>query len=367
MAEIGDLVPIDDNNTARWPEGQAPSTVNDAGRADEGIMSRWHRDTNGSLASTGTSTAYQLTTNQTLSAYYDGLEISFRAHVSCGVSPTLQLGALGAANIVTPNQIELTTDDIASGAKVNVIYDGSKWQLMNVTASSKIAFVDAANVFTADQTIEKADSGAAAGPSLSLKRFSGSPAVSDLLAEIPFFGNNDSAAEITYAKVLAELRDPTAGSEDGRLLFQTNTGGTVATALAVEKGVFTPGATGSDPGSDNINAKDYQIDGSSIKPQLAKAWANFSATGGIVTVRDSLNVSVARSSQGVFTFTFSTAFANANYVAVANVIRELGNGGRWFAHLPNQAPTTTNYEIEVVDFNGARQDPEYLNIVFFGS
>ncbi len=140
MAEIGDLVPIDDNNTGRWPEGMAPSAVNDAGRADEGIMSRWHRDSNGSLTSTGTGTAYEVTTNQTLSAYYTGLEVTFKAHVSSGNNPTLQLNALGAADIVTADDIELTDGDIASGSLVNVIYNGSKWSVMNVPAASQIAY-----------------------------------------------------------------------------------------------------------------------------------------------------------------------------------------------------------------------------------
>ena len=139
MAEIGDLVPIDDNNTARWPEGMPPSDVNNAGRADEGILSRWHRDTNGSLTSTGTSTAYELTTNQTLTAYYTGLEISYKAHVACGNSPTLQLGALGAVSITWPDDIEILADDIASGSLVNVIYNGSKWAVMNIPAASQVA------------------------------------------------------------------------------------------------------------------------------------------------------------------------------------------------------------------------------------
>lgn len=140
MAEIGDLVPIDDNNTGRWPEGMPPSQVNDAGRADEGIMSRWHRDSNGSLTSTGTSTAYDVTTNQTLSAYYTGLEITFKAHVSSGNSPTLQLNALGAVSIVWPDDIEVMDGDIASGSLVNVIYNGSKWAVMNIPAASQVAY-----------------------------------------------------------------------------------------------------------------------------------------------------------------------------------------------------------------------------------
>ena len=143
MAEINDLVPIDDNNTARWPEGMAPSAVNDAGRADEGILSRWHRDTNGSLTSAGTASAYTLTTNQSLSAYYDGLEISFVANVTCTDNPTLQLGGLTAAEIKTADDQKVSAGDIPSGSVVNVVSQDNAttptWRLMNVPAGSQLA------------------------------------------------------------------------------------------------------------------------------------------------------------------------------------------------------------------------------------
>ncbi len=143
MAEINDLVPIDDNNTARWPEGMPPSDVNNAGRADEGILARWHRDTNASLVSTGTSTAYTLTTNQTLTAYYDGLEIAFFAHVACGNNPTLQLGALTAAALQTADGVALSSGDIPINSVVNVISQNNSttptWRIMNTPAGSQVA------------------------------------------------------------------------------------------------------------------------------------------------------------------------------------------------------------------------------------
>ncbi len=135
MAEVGDLLPIDDNNTARWPEGMPPSDVNNAGRADEGIMSRWHRDTNGSLTSTGTSTAYTLTTNQSIAAYYDGFEVTFKAHVACGDSPTLQVGALAAAALQNADGTALSAGDIPADSIVNFISQDNAttptWRLMS--------------------------------------------------------------------------------------------------------------------------------------------------------------------------------------------------------------------------------------------
>ena len=143
MAEISDLVPIDDNNTARWPEGMPPSDVNNAGRADEGILARWHRDTNASLTSAGTASAYTLTTNQTLTAYYDGLEVAFIAHVANNASATLALGGLTAAEIQTADGIALAAGDIPINSVVNVISQDNAttptWRLMNTPAGSEVA------------------------------------------------------------------------------------------------------------------------------------------------------------------------------------------------------------------------------------
>ncbi len=156
MAEIGDLVPIDDNNTARWPEGMPPSDVNDAGRADEGIMSRWHRDTNGSLVSTGTSTAYNLTTNQSLTAYYDGLEIAFTSHVACGDNPTLQLGALTAAAMQAADGTALQAGDIPIDTVVNFISRDNAstptWRLMSPPIATSVVVTTEGDLVVGDSS-----------------------------------------------------------------------------------------------------------------------------------------------------------------------------------------------------------------------
>ena len=46
-AEINDLNIVDDSNVARFPENQAPSTVNDGARALEGIVARRMRNVTG--------------------------------------------------------------------------------------------------------------------------------------------------------------------------------------------------------------------------------------------------------------------------------------------------------------------------------
>ncbi len=136
MAEINDLEVVDDNNTARFPEGQAPSTVNNGARGLEGIIARWHKDTNGSLSSTGSADAYVVAANQTLSAYYDGLIIMFKANFDNAGPATLNVDGIGAADILRNDGLPITIGDIVTGQRVQVAYDGSDWIMMSAAASA---------------------------------------------------------------------------------------------------------------------------------------------------------------------------------------------------------------------------------------
>lgn len=139
MAEINDLNVTDASNTARFPENQAPSTVNDGARALEGLIARWHKDTNASVASTGSSNAYVVAANQTLSAYYDGLEIWFDANFANTDSATLNVDSVGAATMKKLNDQDLESGDIEANQKVGVIYDGTNWQVISPLAQATLA------------------------------------------------------------------------------------------------------------------------------------------------------------------------------------------------------------------------------------
>ena len=70
-AELSDLSPTDAQNTftatnAGFPENMAPSAVNNAARALEGMLARYLADTASSLTvSTTSNTTYAVTANQT--------------------------------------------------------------------------------------------------------------------------------------------------------------------------------------------------------------------------------------------------------------------------------------------------------------
>lgn len=82
-----------------WPEGMAPSDVNNAARAEMGGEKRFWVRTNSVFTTAGTTTAYTLTYGQAASAYYDGEEFSFIVNATCGAAPTLNINALGARQI----------------------------------------------------------------------------------------------------------------------------------------------------------------------------------------------------------------------------------------------------------------------------
>ena len=73
--------------------------------------------------------------------------------------------------------------------------------------------------------ITTTEDSSSAGPVLSLKRDSSSPANADYLGQIKFKGENSSGAEKNYAKITGKILDVTDGSEDGMLEFAFIKGG----------------------------------------------------------------------------------------------------------------------------------------------
>lgn len=144
MAEINDFNVTDDFNTARWPESMYPATVNDSGRADEGILARWHKDTNGSLVSTGTANAYVVTTNRTLGALYDGFRVAWEAHVANTGATTVNVSTTGAKALRKHHDQALVSGDIEAGQKIDMIYDadGDIYQMLSHVANAPPASAD---------------------------------------------------------------------------------------------------------------------------------------------------------------------------------------------------------------------------------
>ena len=64
-----------------------------------------------------------------------------------------------------------------------------------------------------------------AGPVISLKRNSSSPADADYLGQLKFKGENDADQEVVYAKITGKIQDASDGSEDGLIEFANSKAG----------------------------------------------------------------------------------------------------------------------------------------------
>lgn len=94
----------------------------------------------------------------------------------------------------------------------------------------------------------------------------------------------------------------------------------------------------------------------------AKVWVTFNNAG---TILDSFGVaSVTKNTNGLFTVTFSTAFANTNYCAVANCNANPGSHNAYFANTFNYQPGS----IQVATNNTAGlSDSTQTSLIIFGA
>jgi hypothetical protein len=85
------------NNSAPpngFPEGMAPSAVNDAAREVMAAVARWHQDTKGALSSSGSGSAYVITSASPHTTHAAVGAIAFRAHTTSTGAATLAVDGL---------------------------------------------------------------------------------------------------------------------------------------------------------------------------------------------------------------------------------------------------------------------------------
>lgn len=135
MAEIEDLSTTDASNTGRWPENMQLSAVNDAGRADEGLLARWFEDISAVNISSGTDTI-TLSASRTISAYAQGHVFVFEAGGTNTGAATLNVDSVGAKAIKKRYNADLAAGDIVAGQIVMVAYEATadNFQLLSPVA-----------------------------------------------------------------------------------------------------------------------------------------------------------------------------------------------------------------------------------------
>jgi hypothetical protein len=113
---------------------------------------------------------------------------------------------------VTNNRIGIGTSEPTTALHVNGTITAS-----GMTGLSSLSIN---NTSTSDSlTITTTEDSSTAGPVLSLKRNSASPADTDYLGQINFNGENDADQEVNYAGITGKILDASDGTEDGIIEF----------------------------------------------------------------------------------------------------------------------------------------------------
>lgn len=110
-----------------WAEGMAPSSVNNSARAMMARLAECRDDLSGLLLSTGTSTAYAVTSNQgtIASTPGDGQGLTFRPNVTNGASPTLAVDGGTAYPIQSSPGTAVASGVLVQGTPYRVTFSTS--------------------------------------------------------------------------------------------------------------------------------------------------------------------------------------------------------------------------------------------------
>jgi hypothetical protein len=114
---------------AGWPEGQAPSTINDCAREMMAALKRDWDHNHVTLTSGGTANAQTLSYSVAPAAYVAGQTFAFKAGFSTTGPATLNVNGLGAKNIFWGGAA-LIGFEIVANAFYAVSYDGTQFNLV---------------------------------------------------------------------------------------------------------------------------------------------------------------------------------------------------------------------------------------------
>jgi microcystin-dependent protein len=118
------------DTSINWQEGQAPSSVNDSARAMMAAAAKWRDDIAGTvLVTTGSGTAYALTTNQVFAANNNGNTIQFTPGSTNTGAVTLAVDGLTALPLRFLTGTDLPSGVLISGSLYQATLRSSEWLL----------------------------------------------------------------------------------------------------------------------------------------------------------------------------------------------------------------------------------------------
>lgn len=119
------------DSTVNWREGMSPSAVNDSARAMMAALAKYRDDVAGMIATGGTSSAYTVTSYQTLTALTDGFTIAFVPHATNAAGATLAVDGLTAKSLRLESGVSLPASTLIADTPYTATYDSGndEWML----------------------------------------------------------------------------------------------------------------------------------------------------------------------------------------------------------------------------------------------
>ena len=134
-------------------------------------------------------------------------------------------------NSSVDGQLDIVADTEIQIAATTIDIDGAVDMASTLQVDGAITSSAGATITVADNsdvlTLVSTDADANQGPVLNLFRNSGSPADSDVLAQVLFSGENDNNEEIEYSRLQGFIADASDGTETGGLNLQGMLAGTL--------------------------------------------------------------------------------------------------------------------------------------------
>lgn len=247
------------DSAVNFAEGQAPSTLNDSGRGLMASVAKWRDDTNGSLATTGGTTAYVLTTNQTFAALTAGYQVAFQINATNTGTSTLNVDSLGAKPLRKAANVEVVAGDLLIGRVYNATYftsNSGEWLLHD--ASPTVIAADqvvTASILDANVTLAKM---ANLATKTAIGRNTGSTGVPEAVTIAQMLNWLGTAARGDIIRQGASNPERLALGTSGKVL--TSDGTDAGWALPSRSLLLTLTPSGaSESGSDTIFTSDYKF------------------------------------------------------------------------------------------------------------
>src|SRR5882672_12163701 len=296
MSGIKDYSSTPASNTALFPEGMAPSAVNDGMRQVQADVRSWYNDAQWAIYGDGdgafaiayvSPTSFSVTGADVTAVYHAGRRVKAAGSLTGTIYGTIQSATFATNTTVTVQwdgggslQNEALTIAIgilsaansaippAGAGAAGAVQLATQVETEGGTSTSKAVtpggLAPAAMTWTGTHVFQSADAGAGEIIAIDLDRASATPAANDLLMALRWKMRDAGGGTDFAAKLIAKLLDPTAGSEDAELQFATLVAGTLAARLILGQGLYTPNAAGGDKGADTINAVELYARGNPL-------------------------------------------------------------------------------------------------------